>query len=170
MPWRKKIGRERSLISLMTKAALIPSVPSLANVPWWRRFASSLFGALLLHLTILFALAGYISTATEAAVFLYLAIAPLVSTLFALIISTGRKGGLIRRFWYGISLPAICYFLAANLVSFYFTLYESEQEESIRILQWAIIEELDNCTLMETDAETVKQCIDKAVRSLRRVQ
>ena len=39
-----------------------------------------------------------------------------VSAFIAFIVSTGNKGGLIRRFWYGVTLPAVCYYLATKII------------------------------------------------------
>ena len=86
----------------MTRAASLAKL-----VQSMRRFASSFFGALLLHLTILLALATEIRQIGEEIAIIYIVFSLLASMCFALIISTGTKGGLIPRFWYGVSLPAI---------------------------------------------------------------
>ena len=82
----------------------------------WERLAASFFGSFLLHLAVLIALGSHLPTLGENLLLAWLAFTIVVSTLFTLVIATGRKGGLIRRFWYGLSLPAVCYAVAMSLV------------------------------------------------------
>ena len=80
------------------------------------KFLASFYGSFLFHFVLLMLLMS--RTKIVPAEDLIPLAGPLLfilSILFGLIISTGNKGGLIRRFWYGVTLPAICYYLAVGI-------------------------------------------------------
>ena len=84
----------------------------------YERFFAAYFGCFLQHITIFTVVIVANKNPLSDVFYIELLIFSLfVSLIFALIISTGTKGGLIRRFWYGISLPIVCYLLAASFIS-----------------------------------------------------
>ena len=82
-----------------------------------KRFYASFFGSVLFHLALLVMAARMLqqwpSTQAYLSSFLFIVV---VSAFIAFIVSTGNKGGLIRRFWYGVTLPAVCYYLATKII------------------------------------------------------
>ena len=83
-----------------------------------KRILASFFGASLFHFA-LFVVALNKQPNAPSDIFLwsFVVYVVIVSFLFALLISTGTKGGLIRRFWYGVILPAVSYYLAFEIHS-----------------------------------------------------
>lgn len=83
------------------------------------RFFASLYGSLLLHVSLIVVALVRVSEPPDGTLILsVLPLSILLSFIFGIIISTGTKGGLIRRFWYGITLPAACYYLASRIIFF----------------------------------------------------
>ena len=82
---------------------------------WIKRFYASFFGSVLFHLALLFMAARMLEWLSTEAYLLCILFIVVVSVFIALIVSTGNKGGLIRRFWYGVTLPAVCYYLASKI-------------------------------------------------------
>ena len=82
------------------------------------RLFASFYGSFLFHFALIVAVPVRLSIQpSETLILVSLPLFFILSLLFGLIISTGTKGGLIRRFWYGVTLPAICYYLAFSIVS-----------------------------------------------------
>lgn len=82
------------------------------------KFFASLYGSFLFHIAlIVVAISRSSEPPNEILLLVVLPLSILLSCLFGIIISTGTKGGLIRRFWYGITLPAVCYYLAHGIIS-----------------------------------------------------
>lgn len=83
---------------------------------WSKRFYASFFGSVLFHLTLLVMAARALTWLSTDVFLLCVLFIVVVSAFIALIVSTGNKGGLIRRFWYGVTLPAVCYYLASKII------------------------------------------------------
>ena len=83
----------------------------------FERFGASFTGSLFQHSAIFLVLIGSKESMFNFTLFFdTLIFSFFVSLIYALIISSGTKGGLIRRFWYGISLPTITYLLATSFI------------------------------------------------------
>jgi len=82
------------------------------------RFFAALCGSLVLHLSMCIAIVYQLepSIIQEAYLGLFVLIITL-SGIFALIISAGSNGSLVRRFLYGVSLPAFAYSFAVYIIS-----------------------------------------------------
>lgn len=95
----------------------------------WQRLIASFFGSLLFHISLIVLAIYDTPTWVSGSAFLIVLVFILIlSFVFGSLISTGSKGGLIRRFWYGVSLPAVCYFLAINIFSITQEIYMSGYE------------------------------------------
>ena len=83
----------------------------------YERFGASFIGSMFQHTVIFFVLFGSNEPMFSfTLIFGTLIFSLFVSCIYAYIISSGTKGGLIRRFWYGISLPIITYLLATSFI------------------------------------------------------
>ena len=91
-----------------------------SNHEFIQRLGAAFFGSLLFHATLIL-LAGAKGNFLLSDEWYYSSalLFFMISVIFGLIISTGKKGGLIRRFWYGVSLPGVCYFLAISIYSLF---------------------------------------------------
>lgn len=131
-----------------------------------QRFWASFFGSALLHLSLLIVLSSAVETSpSDEFILAYLAFTGIVSSIFARIVSTGKKGGLIRRFWYGVTLPIVCYILATTFISSALKIQSevrSQDQTNWERRHQAVLEELSFCLGLGDDA--LRDCMGGVLR------
>ena len=137
-----------------------------------QRLGASLFGSALLHLSILIVFSAVESPPSNEFIIVYFVFAGTVSSIFSLIISTGKKGGLIRRFWYGVTLPIICYLVATAFISSALeiqSIIRSNDQTNWQQRYLAVIRELSFCArkehrILKEEGHNLQNCIDEILR------
>ncbi|MCY3760741.1 MAG: hypothetical protein OXH50_05780 [Gemmatimonadetes bacterium] len=85
-----------------------------------QKFLAAFSGSSLVHVSMIMAASLLIRYPLTISVYFSLLIYTVaVSLVVSVIVATGVNGRLVRRFWYGVSLPMACYFLAVSLLYFY---------------------------------------------------